>query len=157
MLFNLGAGTSPAVREGSSNAAESQTGMPAVRPQDAGAPFTKAPITLLECGDREVEIRAIAKEIKRLVLTQKYKLSEIALVVRERAAYADTILRVCADESIPANLERRVEAVEPPAMRACGKRFHLLKDTSREEIRNPKTSEIAHLIKTGYFRASANA
>jgi ATP-dependent helicase/DNAse subunit B len=162
ILFNLGAGTNPTVSEGSSRAAESQAGMPAVRPQDAGAPFagasfTKAPITLLECGDREVEIRAIAKEIKRLVLIQNYKLSEIALVVRERAAYADTILRVCADESIPANLERRVEAVETPAMRACGKLFQLLKDTSREEIRNPKTSEIAHLIKTGYFRASANA
>jgi ATP-dependent helicase/DNAse subunit B len=114
-------------------------------------------ITLLECGDREVEIRAIAKEIKRLVLTGGYKLSEIALVVRERAAYADTILRVCADESIPANLERRVEAIETPAMRACGKLFQLLKDTSREEIRNPKTIEIAHLIKTGYFRPSGDA
>src|SRR5260221_3671179 len=114
-------------------------------------------ITLIECGDREVEIRAIAKEIKRLILTKGYKLSDIALVVRERAAYADTILRVCADESIPANLERRVEAVETPAMRACGKLFQLLKDKSREEVRNPKTSEIAHLIKTGYFRAPANA
>ncbi len=114
-------------------------------------------ITLIECGDREVEIRAIAKEIKRLILTKGYKLSDIALVVRERAAYADTILRVCADESIPANLERRVEAVETPAMRACGKLFQLLKDTTREHIRNPKASDLAHLVKTGYFRASANA
>src|SRR5258706_568349 len=114
-------------------------------------------ITLIECGDREVEIRAIAKEIKRLILTKGYKLSDIALVVRERAAYADTILRVCADESIPANLERRVEAVETPAMRACGKLFQLLQDTTREHIRNPKASDLAHLVKTGYFRASANA
>ena len=114
-------------------------------------------ITLIECGDREVEIRAIAKEIKRLILTKGYKLSDIALVVRERAAYVDTILRVCADESIPANLERRVEAVETPAMRACGKLFQLLKDTTREHIRNPKASDLAHLVKTGYFRASANA
>ncbi|MDX6557980.1 MAG: ATP-dependent helicase/nuclease subunit, partial [Blastocatellia bacterium] len=114
-------------------------------------------ITLLECGDREVEVRSIAKEIKRLILTQGYKLSEIALVVRERAAYADTILRVCADESIPANLERRVEAVDTPAIRACGKLFQLLKDTQREHIRNPKTSDLAHLVKTGYFRVSTNA
>src|SRR5258706_2125489 len=42
-------------------------------------------------------------------------------------------------------------------MRACGKLFQLLKEPSREEIRNPKTSEIAHLIKTGYFRPSAAA
>jgi ATP-dependent helicase/nuclease subunit B len=155
-LFNVDAGNSPTEREGSLNATEAQAGMPAVRPQDAGAPIG-APITLMECGDREVEIRAIVKEIKRLVLTKGYRLSDIALVVRERAAYADTILRVCDDELIPANLERRVEAVETPAMRACGKLFQLLKDPSREEIRNPKTSEIAHLIKTGYFRPSASA
>lgn len=114
-------------------------------------------VTLLECGDREVEIRSIAKEIKRLILTRGYKLSEIALVVRERAAYADTILRVCDDESIPANLERRVECVDTPAMRACGKLFELLKEATREHIRNPKTNELAHLVKTGYFRVAAGA
>ena len=111
-------------------------------------------IKLLECSDREVEIRSIAKEIKRLVLTQDYKLSDIALVVREGAAYADTILRVCADESIPANLERRVEAVDVPAIRASGKLFQLLKDTKREHLKNPKASELAHLVKTEYFRVS---
>ena len=136
---------------------EEQAGMPALRPQDAGAPEAGAPVTLFECGDREVEIRSIAKEIKRLILTQGYQLSEIALVVRERAAYADTILRVCADESIPTNLERRVEAVDVPAVRACGKLFQLLKDTTREHIRNPKASELAHLVKTGYFRVAASA
>jgi len=114
-------------------------------------------VTFFECGDREVEVRSIAKEIKRLILTENYKLSEIALVVRERAAYADTILRVCADESIPANLERRVDAVDTPAIRACGKLFQLLRDTTREHIRNPKTSELAHLVKTGYFRVSTGA
>ncbi|MDX6303087.1 MAG: ATP-dependent helicase/nuclease subunit [Blastocatellia bacterium] len=156
-LFNVGGDSSPIVREGSLDGDEAQAGMPAVRPQDAGVPSAGTAVMLIECGDREVEIRAIAKEIKRLVLTNGYQLSEIALVVRQRAAYADTILRVCADESIPANLERRVEAVETPAMRACGKLFQLLKQPSREEIRNPKTSELAHLIKTGYFRPSAAA
>jgi ATP-dependent helicase/DNAse subunit B len=111
-------------------------------------------IKLIECSDREVEIRSIAKEIKRLVLTEGYRLSDIALVVRERAAYADSILRVCADESIPANLERRVEAVDVPAIRASGKLFQLLRDTTREHIRNPKASELAHLVKTEYFRVS---
>ncbi len=112
-------------------------------------------IKLLECGDREVEIRSIAKEIKRLILTSGHKLTEIALVVRERAAYADTILRVCAEESIPANLERRVEAVDVPAIRACRKLFRLFKDNTREHIRNPRASELAHLIKTEYFRVSS--
>jgi ATP-dependent helicase/DNAse subunit B len=109
--------------------------------------------TLLECSDRELEIRSIAKEIKRLVLTEGYRLSEVALVVRERAAYADTIVRVFADEGIPGNLERRVEANDIPAIRACGKLFQLLQNT-HEDTANPKASEIAHLIKTHYFRAT---
>ena len=127
-------------------------GMPAVRPQDAGAPVG-APL-LFECSDREVEIRSIVKEIKSLVLKEGSKLSEIAVVVRERSAYAETILRVCADESIPCNLERRVEAQQIPAVRACGKLFQLLKETSREDFKNPRASDLAHLIKTGYFSLS---
>ena len=111
-------------------------------------------IALLECGDRETEVRSIAKEIKRLILEQNYKLSEVALVVRERAAYADAIVRVCAEESIPCNLERRVEAMHVPALRACGKLFQLLREPSREDLKNPKASDLAHLLKTGYFRIS---
>ena len=108
---------------------------------------------LLECSDREIEIRSIAKEIKRLTLESNYRISDIALVVRERAAYADTIVRVCADESIPCNLERRIEANEVPATRACGKLFQLLRQP-REEVTNTKAAELAHLIKTDYFRLS---
>src|SRR5258705_3046610 len=53
--------------------------------------------------------------------------------------------------------EGGVEAVNPPAIRACGKLFQLLRETTREHVRNPKASELAHLVKTGYFRVSANA
>lgn len=109
---------------------------------------------LLECSDRETEIGAIAKEIKRLVLNENFRLSEIALVVRERAAYADTILRVCATESIPCNLQRRVESQHIPSLRACGKLLQILKEPEREHVTNPKASELAHLVKTDYFRIS---
>jgi len=136
-LFNSDPGSSPTMKEGV------DTG------KDAGAS-----IALFECGDREIEIRSIAKEIKSLVIKDGYKLSEIALVVRERAAYAETILRVCAEESIPCNLERRVEAPEVPCVRAGGKLFQLFRDPIREHVTDPKTSELAHLIKTGYFRIS---
>jgi ATP-dependent helicase/DNAse subunit B len=155
-LFNSDRGSSPTVREGvdASDAMRPQAEMPAVRPQDAGAPTAGGAIIFFECGDRETEIRSIAKEIKALILKQGYQLSDIALVVRERAAYAETILRVCAEESIPCNLERRVEAVAVPAVRACAKLFQLLKEPSREHVTNPKASELAHLVKTGYFRVS---
>ncbi|MFN2578368.1 MAG: PD-(D/E)XK nuclease family protein [Pyrinomonadaceae bacterium] len=117
-------------------------------------PQAKMPaFELLECSDRELEIRSIAKEIKRLVLTDDYQLSDMALVVRERASYSDTIVRVFADESIPCNLERRIEAKDVPAVRACGKLFLLLNE-SRENVKNPKASDLAHLIKTDYFRPS---
>jgi len=109
---------------------------------------------LLECSDRETEIGAIAKEIKRLVLNEHFNLSEIALVVRERAAYADIILRVCAAESIPCNLQRRVESQHIPSLRACGKLLQILKEGEREHVTNPKASELAHLLKTDYFRLS---
>jgi ATP-dependent helicase/DNAse subunit B len=112
--------------------------------------------TLFECADRELEIRSIAKEIKRLILTNDYNLSDIALVVRERASYADTIARVFADESIPCNLERRIEAEHVPAIRACDKLFQILKEP-REHVANPKTSDIGHLIKTGYFQPAPKA
>src|SRR5260370_21930134 len=61
------------------------------------------------------------------------------------------------DKGSPANLERRVEAVDTPAIRACGKLFQLLRDPTREHVRNPKASDLAHMVKTGYFRVSANA
>ena len=71
------------------------------------------------CTDRETEIRAIAKEIKRLVLLEGYELSDVALVVRERTAYAETITRVMREESLPCSLERRLTIAEIPATRAA--------------------------------------
>src|SRR5207244_1972416 len=35
--------------------------------------------TLFECADREVELRSIAKEIKRLIVHQGYQLKDVAL------------------------------------------------------------------------------
>jgi ATP-dependent helicase/DNAse subunit B len=125
-----------------------------VRPENRHTGLPLQNIQLLEGGDRETEIRSIAKEIKSLVLSEGYQISDIALVVRERSAYADTILRVCADESIPCNLERRLEAIHVPAVRACGKLFALLTEPAREDFRNPKAGDIAHLLKTDYFRVA---
>ena len=43
-------------------------------------------IRYFECGDRDMEIREIAKEIKQLVLQEGYSLKDMALVVRQLAA-----------------------------------------------------------------------
>lgn len=110
-----------------------------------------------ECSDRDTEIRAIAKEIKRLVFREGYALADIALVLRERSAYAETIARVLADESIPCNLERKLEARQIACVRACFKLFDLLREPVREHVTNATMSDIAHVVKSGYFRLAADA
>ena len=116
------------------------------------AEIEQSEIRYLECGDRDTEIRAVAKEIKRLVLRDGYSLGDIALVVRQRASYAETIARVMREESLPCNLEARVDANDIPANRAALKLFAILEENSRDEAAPPRVSELADLIKSEYFR-----
>ncbi len=115
-------------------------------------PLSAAEVRYLECGDRDTEIRAIAKEIKQLVLREGYQLSEIALVVRQRAAYSETIARVLREESLSCNLEARVEVNDIPALRAALKLFAVLESLNPDEPVNPRVSELADLIKSEYFK-----
>jgi ATP-dependent helicase/DNAse subunit B len=116
--------------------------------------FVAREIRHLECGDRNTEIRAIAREVKRLVLTENYKLADMALVVRQHATYASTISRVLLEESIPCNLELRIDAADVPASRAALKLLTLLEGLSSEENQTTRIAEIADLIKSEYFRLS---
>lgn len=116
------------------------------------AEVEQSEIRYLECGDRDTEIRAIAKEIKKLVLREGYSLADIALVVRQRASYAETIARVMREESLPCNLEARVDANDIPATRAALKLFAILEESSREGASAPRVAELADLIKSEYFR-----
>ena len=109
-------------------------------------------IRYFDCTDRETEIRTIAKEIKRLVLLEDYKLADIALVVRERAAYAETVTRVLREESLPCSLERRLTVAEIPATRAALKLLGILDDLARDEASVLKMPQLADQIKSGYFR-----
>ena len=111
-------------------------------------------IRYFECGDRDMEIRAIAKEVKRLVLLENYHLTDIALVVRQRDAYAKTIARVMREESVPCKLELRVDVVDVPAARAALKLLELLEQPSTTEVAAFRTSDLADLIKSEYFRLS---
>ncbi|MEP6569158.1 MAG: PD-(D/E)XK nuclease family protein [Acidobacteriota bacterium] len=115
-------------------------------------PIPQSEIKYFECGDRDTEIREIAKEIKRLVLPGGYQLADIALVVRQRAAYAETIARVMREESLPCNIESRVDANDIPSLRAALKLFAILEQMSRDEAAAPRVSDLADLIKSEYFR-----
>ena len=109
-------------------------------------------IRYLECGDRDIEIRTIAREVKRLVLTEQYDLADIALVVRERAAYANTIARVLREESVPCNLELRIDSDDVPANRAALKLIELLEAIASEDPAAMRIAKLADLIKSEYFR-----
>ena len=119
-------------------------------PSDAAEPQHN--IRLFTCADRETEIRKVAKEIKRLVLEDNYRLADIALIVRERASYADTIARVMHDEAIPCDLERRINVSDIPSVRAARKLFELLETISQAEKPDVRVSDLADLIKSEYFR-----
>jgi len=116
--------------------------------------FVAKEIRYLECGDRDTEIRTIAREVKRLVLTENYELADIALVVRERTAYGPIISRVLLEEAIPCNLELRVDAGDVPASRAALKLLTLLEGLTTDENPSTRIAEVADLIKSEYFRLS---
>ncbi len=127
---------------------------PPVESNDKLKHIEQAEIRYFECGDRETEIRAIAKEIKHLITNEHYQLADIALVVRERNAYAQTIARVMREESIPCKLETRVDVVDIPATRAALKLLELLEESSASDAPPYRVAKIADLIKSEYFRLS---
>lgn len=124
--------------------------------QDAPVDSLEDPLCIshLDCGNRETEIREIAKEIKRLVLLEGYGLRDIAVVVRDRASYEETIARVFREERIPCALGNRIALTEVPAVRAALKLFEMLLELSRDDASTVKMSDLADLVKSGYFRLS---
>jgi ATP-dependent helicase/DNAse subunit B len=156
-LFNptLSSTTQGEAETQETNASASRScGRAARAPSKAAPATTQSEIRYFECGDRETEIRNVAKEIKRLVRRGGYSLADIALVVRQRASYAETMARVMREESLPCNLESRIEANDIPGLRAALKLFAVLEQLSRDEANPPRISQFADLIKSEYFRLS---
>jgi len=123
---------------------------PAEAPSESPA-ASSLMISMLDCGNRVAEVRAIAKEIKRLVLLEGYRPSEIAVVVRNRASYEETVGRLFEEERIPSAVGRRIELQEVPAVRAALKLFEVLIAQGRENAGPIRVSDIADLVKSGYF------
>jgi ATP-dependent helicase/DNAse subunit B len=119
--------------------------------EDAGEPQSE--IKYSECGDRDTEIRNVAREVKRLVACEGYTLTDLALVVRQRAAYAETIARVMREESLPCNLESRIDVADIPSARAALKLLAILEQPPTPDApASPRLAELADLIKSEYFR-----
>lgn len=151
-LFNSAPVPVSARAEVSGERSSSPVSQPQPLPAGGEGLEPQSEIRYLECGDRDTEIRAIAKEVKSLILTEGFALADIALVVRQRASYAETIARVMREESLPCDLEARIEATDIPANRAALKLMLLLEELAREESSKLRTSDLADLIKSEYFR-----
>jgi len=124
-------------------------------PEAASGPeANETNITLLECANRQTEIRAIAKRIKRLVLLEGFQLSEIVVVVRELASYTEVIARIFEEESVPCSILPRLHLADVPAARAALRLFDLTINLAREGDNALKASELADVVKSGYFRLS---
>lgn len=119
-----------------------------------GPPLHGQDIKLLECSNRQTEVRAIARQVKRLVLTESFTLGDIAVVVRERAPYEATIARIFQEEGIPCSISRTMPAAEIPSVRAALKLIEILIDRHQAAHSAAKLTELAGLIKSGYFRLS---
>gem|GEM_PF-388067 len=141
----------------SSDSASHSSGLPPdssiETPGRQGCLRTQESIRILDCGNRQTELRAIAKEIKRLVLLEGYRPSDVAVVVRQRSSYEDTITRVFEEEQIACTLGRRISLTDVPSVRAAMKLFELLIELDREGGAL-KVSQVADLMKSGYFGLS---
>jgi ATP-dependent helicase/DNAse subunit B len=121
---------------------------------EAGREPGENSLTLFECDDQQAEIRAIAKEIKRLVIQHGYAPTEICVVVRELTSYAETIIRIFDQESIPCALQRRVKLADILSVRAAIKLLQVIGVERRQPGPDLTIAEIADVMKTGYFRLS---
>ena len=109
-------------------------------------------VKLLNCSDPTVEMRAIAKEIKRLVLTGDFALSEIAVVFRQPEEYIELVNRIFDEEGIPCNLGKSLNVGEIAPVRAAIKLFDLFAELGAESADQIPMSSLSSVIKSGYFR-----
>lgn len=80
-------------------------------------------IQIISAPDRAAESRAVAREIKRLVIEQGFAASDIALVCRSLSLYAPHLERIFDECSVPLALDSSLSLAENPAILAL---FRLL-------------------------------
>jgi ATP-dependent helicase/nuclease subunit B len=73
-----------------------------------------AKIKIISAPDRAVEVRAVAREIKRLALAEHFALQEISVVCRSLDLYAHHFDRVFEECAIPLEVDRQISLGENP-------------------------------------------
>lgn len=76
-------------------------------------------VALVAAATRRHEVEAAAREVLRLCREQGLRFGQIAVIVRDFAAYADRIAAVFADHEIPCFIDRRRPAPHHPLVELC--------------------------------------
>ncbi|MCS7176902.1 MAG: exodeoxyribonuclease V subunit gamma [Candidatus Kapabacteria bacterium] len=77
--------------------------------------FSKV-ITILECRDREEEVRTIARLVKELLCRQRYRPQEIAVVMRQPQRYSALFREIFTQYGIPVNVTDRFWLSQSPVV-----------------------------------------
>ena len=108
-------------------------------------------VRLLLAPDRLREVRAVAKEIKRLVLDEGFAPHEIAVVYRDRGRYESIVREVFRDESVAVSLGERRSLTALPAARAAMKVLDAAVANRSKSGREIPVQRLVALLKTDYF------
>ncbi len=82
-------------------------------PRDASK---SAPITVISAPDRAAEVRAAAREIKKLILENHFALGDITILCRSLSAYSHHLQKIFRECSIPITLDSPLALGEVPVV-----------------------------------------
>ncbi|MEW6207141.1 MAG: PD-(D/E)XK nuclease family protein [Acidobacteriota bacterium] len=75
-----------------------------------------APVTVISAPDRAAEVRAAAREIKRLILENRLAPDDIAIVCRSLSLYSNHLQKIFRECSIPLAIDGSLALAENPAV-----------------------------------------
>jgi ATP-dependent helicase/DNAse subunit B len=120
-----------------------------------------SPVFMLTAPDMEREIRKVAKLVKQHVNEDGISPDDIAVVVREKSAYAADIRRIFSDEGVAYSLDERLKVADIPAVRALRKLLDAAaaRRASDEPGRAPHIpmEKLVGVFKSDYFAAATVA
>jgi ATP-dependent helicase/nuclease subunit B len=83
---------------------------------DKSSALQSAKIKIISAPDRAVEVRAVAREIKRLVIEDNFALDDITIVCRSLHTYRHHFERIFQECSIPVELDNQMVLGENPSI-----------------------------------------
>jgi superfamily I DNA/RNA helicase len=126
---------------------------PAVEPPAPDAAEVENVVAVV-APDRLREVRAAAKEIKRLVVDEGLLPDEIAVVYRSRDRYEPILREVFADEGVAVSLGERRALTDLPSARAAMKLLDAAISNRSREGRQIRIGRLVSLLKSDYFALS---